>query len=442
MNKYWIFLAIVAVASSAAGWGINHRAYGRHEAKMGPLAYRGELVGKDLGQFFAQNAQTKNPKVELVDGGTFDFGTMAPSVTGEHSFTIRNAGDGDLTLRLGSTTCKCTLGTLEKGVLKPGEETSIKLEWTTKTNEKTFSQSAQILTNDPSNYAIDLRVSGRVVGDIEMIPETLTFGDVANGEPINVTAKVYSFIDKPISDLKMEFSSDDLNKLAEVTFEPFTPSEADGSSSNARQAFNVKIHVKPGLRQGSVSQNAIFSFIDPRPNPDGSDATDSKSGSGKSENRSYITATFTGKIVGTISMISNPRLTGDDGGNYIYDFGEVRADGPLNAKTFVVLKGKNRDNTNLEIESVTPEGILTATVGEKIQRESTTLFPVQFTLIPGAEKIQRLGRNADDYGKIRLIAKSTPSDTKSSETGSEEKDDAEGANVRFIIGVKFSMEPI
>ncbi|GAA5509994.1 DUF1573 domain-containing protein [Novipirellula caenicola] len=413
MNRFWVLLAIVAVAGSAAGWGINYAAYGHRDARMGEMVYGGDITGENIDDYYTQVAQTKNPQVDLPNGSTYDFGTMAPGTKGEHTFVIKNTGEGDLKLRLGATTCKCTLGTLDNDVLKPGEQTEVRLEWDVKTDAKTFGQSAQLLTNDPKHYAIDLKIQGRVVGDLEMVPDALTFGDVSADETVTLTAKVYSYMDPPIKDPTFKFSSDALNELSEITIEPFEPSEADGASSSALQGFDISIKINPGMKQGPVSQNAMFGFIQEQSD---SDATDE-------DERKFLVTPITGKIVGSLSMIPNPKLTGSEGGNYIYDFGEVPPEGPFTAKTFVVLKGQDRDNTTLSIESVEPEGIVEATFGEKLVRSSMTLYPLEIKLIPGPKAIQRLGRNQDDYGKIRIVSDNGKS------TG------------KLVVGVKFSMEP-
>ena len=71
-------------------------------------------------------------RVELLGEPTHDFGMMSPETEGEHVFVIKNVGEEDLTLRLGATTCKCTLGELDADRLKPGEQTEIKLSWKVK----------------------------------------------------------------------------------------------------------------------------------------------------------------------------------------------------------------------------------------------------------------------------------------------------------------------
>ncbi|TWU20991.1 hypothetical protein Pla52o_40230 [Novipirellula galeiformis] len=421
MSRFWVLLAFVAVAGSAAGWGINYTEFGHRPARMGEMIYGGEVTGQNISDFYAQAKQTKNPIVELPGGDTFDFGTMAPEEKGRHTFVIKNVGEGDLRLRLGATTCKCTLGTLDNDVLKTGEQTEVRMEWNVKTDQKTFGQSAQLLTNDPRHYAIDLKIEGRVVNELEMIPDALTFGNISSDQEATVTAKLYSYLDRPIENPTFTFSSDELNEFTDVKIEPFDLSEADGASSSAKQGFDIEITIKPGMKQGAVSQNATFSFTRPQSDSDSDDTTgDDKDGN---EERRSLVVPITGKVVGSITMIPNPKLTGSKGGSYIYDFGEVPPEGPFTAKTFVVLKGSDRDNRKLSIESVEPEGVIEASFGENLVRSSMTLCPLEIKLIPGPQRIQRLGRNKEDYARIQIVS-----------------DNGESVD-QLVIGVKFSMEP-
>ena len=52
-------------------------------------------------------------KLELVEPATYEFGTMSQLSAGKHTWEIKNVGDADLELRLGRTTCSCTVAKLK-----------------------------------------------------------------------------------------------------------------------------------------------------------------------------------------------------------------------------------------------------------------------------------------------------------------------------------------
>lgn len=394
MKKFWFCLLLAVLLGTATAWAINYKRYGHRVARFGPFTVNSE-VEKVLA---ARSQQIPDglARVEILGDPSHDFGMMAPNAEGEHVFVIKNIGEEDLTLRLGATTCKCTLGELDADRLKPGAETEIKLSWTVKSGETEFSQSAQVITNDPENVVINLAIVGKVITDAEVVPETWSFGDVATGEPFEVSGTIYSFLPNDIRPTKMSFSSDEMTALSEFEVEPFVPSrEADGIRSAARQGFRVTAKVKPGMRQGAVSQSFLFGFERLDENGEVIPPEDGEPGDSQ-----YIIVSTKGQIVGPLGMISTSKLKGSQGGGYVYDFGRLGKDDSHEANAFVVFKGSERDKTKLSIGQIVPEGVIRATLGEPKGRGSVLLYPLRIELIRGDQMIERLGSDKDDYGSV------------------------------------------
>ncbi len=113
------------------------------------------------------------PLVAVEPGTTHAFGSMAQKTIGSHVFKVRNTGKGDLSLKVGSTTCKCTVANLGKdgeATVKPGEATDIRLEWNTRDVNGHFVQTATIHTNDPLHEPLMLQIEGDVKPPILMFP--------------------------------------------------------------------------------------------------------------------------------------------------------------------------------------------------------------------------------------------------------------------------------
>src|SRR5688572_1042832 len=62
----------------------------------------------------------KVPRVQ-VEQPHFNFGQMERGREKSHRFLVRNVGEAPLTLRVGPTSCKCTLSEVQSGALAPGE---------------------------------------------------------------------------------------------------------------------------------------------------------------------------------------------------------------------------------------------------------------------------------------------------------------------------------
>ena len=78
----------------------------------------------------------------------YEFGSMAVNEEKKHTFKIRNTGEGPLQLEVGPSTCKCTVGSLSKKNVLPGEEVNVELTWKAKEVSQNFAQSATIWTSD------------------------------------------------------------------------------------------------------------------------------------------------------------------------------------------------------------------------------------------------------------------------------------------------------
>lgn len=389
---------VAAAIGSAGAWAVNYSRFGHRVARFGPFTMGNEVNAKNVMSVISKDVSVALGRVELPNGTKHNFGAMAPGEGGEHIFLIRNVGEGDLSLRIGASSCKCTLGSLKSDVLAPGEETEVKLEWsiTPGSHSSVFNQSAQVLTNDPGNVAITMAIGGKVIRDMEVVPNEWSFGEVAAGEPFEMEGRVYSYLDEKIAPSKMTFSDDYLNDYAEFSAEPFEPSaEEDPFYATAKQGFLLRVKLRGGIRQGAVSQNYMFGFV--RLDEEGNTIPPKE---GDLDENDYAIVPVTGRIVGALSMIAHSRINGKAGGGYVYDFGRLGEDADLIGKSFVVLKGAERENTTLRIGKVDPEGVIKATLGEPKGRGSMTLYPLEIEITRGEKPIARLGKNKDDYGNV------------------------------------------
>ena len=418
MFRYLLCIAVTIVVAVGAAWTMNQNAYGYRKAMFGPFDFEGSVTLDNLEEHvnLRSSDTVGSAVVEMLDDTDFDFGVMGPGEEGTKIFRVRNVGESNLTLRVGATTCKCTLGELEKSALGPGDETEITLTWKVKENSREFSQSAQIITNDPTSPAITLKIHGRVISDFEVVPEKWTFTDVATGESFEVSGEIYNYSGSAIEPGKLEFTSQDMTALAEFSVQRIPEDEIDELRKGAIEGFRVTAKVAAGMRQGAVSQNLLFGFhtidgdgrseTDIQENPGeenaaivaGKDEVDEDDAAEKPD--SIIPIATKGRIVGPLSMLESSKLRGRAGGGYQYSFGRIPKDGSLTATAFVVLKGKERENTTLTVGEVSPKGMVQASFGAPKVRGSMVLYPLTIQLTPGDNPVDRLGKNQDDYGKV------------------------------------------
>lgn len=127
----------------------------------------------------------------LVESADYNFGAMDSLQRGEHAFVIRNIGNAPLQLQDGGTTCKCTLTDLPAAPIPPGGEGRVTLNWLTTPASKFYSQTATVLTNDPRNRELLLRVFGTVRNRVVVEPASVVFPKVEPDK--SSTSEVFVF---------------------------------------------------------------------------------------------------------------------------------------------------------------------------------------------------------------------------------------------------------
>ncbi|KAA5539303.1 DUF1573 domain-containing protein [Roseiconus nitratireducens] len=408
MKKFWLLIPLAVVLGTSFAWAMNYVQYGHRKAYLGEITMDGTVHAGNVMEKLAEYQTDANAVAELLTEKTYDFGALEPGAKGKHEFIIKNSGKEPLRLEVGASTCKCTLGSLNKNVLAPGESTPITLEWTVGNDVKIFEQSAEIRTNDPIRPAIRLTVNGLVISDIEFQPKKVTFGEVLSGESFEFSTKMYSYFDDPIELVDAVFGSEEMTELAEFEFEPFDPSADDDVYQHAKQGFRITAKVKPGVRQGPIVTPMQVRFkktgeSDATNTPDPKDSTDATSESTAeivlADGETYVaSAECAGRIIGSLSMIESSKLKTTSGGSYVWTLGRLDEDDPLEYKAFVVLKGSQQDEVNLTIGEVYPDDVIQASIGKSVGRGNMKLFPIQLKLQAGQELVDLLGKSKDDFG--------------------------------------------
>ena len=93
---------------------------------------------------------------------TFDFGNITQKTSVTHEFQFTNAGKSNLILRKISSSCGCTAVSPKEKVIEPGQSSSIKATFSSGTRRGKQNKTITIITNDPKQSTVVLRVTGNV----------------------------------------------------------------------------------------------------------------------------------------------------------------------------------------------------------------------------------------------------------------------------------------
>jgi hypothetical protein len=317
------------------------------------------------------------PRVEVVEPH-FNFGRMERGREKSHDFLIRNTGDAPLTLRVGQTSCKCTLSKVESGAIAPGESTKVRLEWSAKSDQGPFRQTATIHTNDPRQPAVELTIDGEIVDATGVQPPDFGFDKVAVGETRTAEVYVMGMLQDELTISSAELSDADIRDKFDVKIEPVERDELPNET--ARDGAKVTLTVKPGLPIGRFDQYLTLT-------------TNLKEGE-------KLHIPVTGRVVGDISVHGTRGNWLEEQG--VLNLGAVQGATGEKARLNLVVRGEGAEEVKFDVGSVDPPE-LKVTFGEPTKLSATLVrIPMHVEIPPGTRPMVRLGTSQGEEGKIVL----------------------------------------
>jgi hypothetical protein len=315
------------------------------------------------------------PRAELPET-TYEFGNMERGAKMNHAFKIRNVGAQPLQMEVVSTTCKCTVGDLEKNELAPNEESDIRLEWTAKTSAGPFRHGATIKTNDPRRSRVELVVEGQVVESSSIVPPEMVFYNVPTGQSSEAHVYVMSNLQPEVNVLDFKFSDETMAPQFDVEITPADKSELP----NPQALSGVKVSAT--FRAGkTIGQRNCWLEL----------TTDVE----KSPEQSILVAVST---VGDISVYGPgwaPKLG-------LLNMGSVRSEQGKKVRLNLAVRGDLAQATELEVVSADPAE-LKVTLGERqIINDELVHIPLFVEIPPGMPPMVRTGEPASTDAQIIL----------------------------------------
>lgn len=412
--KVGLLLCLVgALGGAIIGMTLGYQAFATSRNDLGPFSTEQPMTRAEVIEYFQSDTTKGVPKVEIVGGTEFNFGVMRRYGKANHQFVVKNIGSGTLGLQVTGSTCKCTVGTLSKASLSPGESTTIDMEWTAQTNSRSFGQSATLRTTDPQNSELSLLVKGDVIDVVAADPAGWTVGDVASAEPIEVKTTLFNHGSEPIEITDIQWLDDDFRELSEISF---TKREVDPAiekvHESAIEAFDISVSVKPGSPQGPISKRLRIEYQTPG-------AVDEEE-----ELHPPLELQLAGEVVGSISIMGGPRLISGQMGGYRLNMTPTDVGKVTQEKVYLVFRGPKRDTATLRIGEIDPADALEAELGEPTVRGEMKVFPLTLKTKADAGEVMRNGLGSSKPGSIVI-----------------ESDDPEVATIRldvlFRIGNQF-----
>jgi len=325
-------------------------------------------------------AFANRPRVVFPDN-VYDFGVMNPGDKQSRNFTVRNEGDGDLIIALGTTTCKCTLAHLDKAVIPPGGSTEITLDWHTEEPQFRFRQAAVINTNDPRQPVFELAVEGSVRTKLATLPADVYFAEVPKNAARSTEVLLYS---QAFDKLEIRSIESTLGTVAAaLTDEKPT---GDGAPQESRYLRRLRItkaaDVKPGPFQGVVRIKYAGSFH------------------GGPEESGTIELPVGGDTVGDLSLHGRSVV------GTLLNLGTIAQSEGTKQRAYIHVRGDST-GVKFEVDRVTPD-FLKVELGKAEKLSPTmTRYPVEVSVPPGAPQVNLPSANS---GAGEVVLKTTHAD--------------------------------
>ncbi len=262
MNKPLLIVGLMLALGAAVIGGVV--VLGSHAPKDVHLSTDGLKVPSKFPAQKQNSAETTVDRPAVSESGpwpklafdetNFAFGRMAIKAENSHAFVIRNEGDADLLMKTGKATCKCTTFSVEKDVLKPGEETKLVINWHGGPSpDRAFSHGGPLYTNDPKNKEVMFTVKGAIEMPVEMLPQIWSMGNVSLDKAGTLNAAVASKLHDQFEVESVECAS----KYVSVTAHPMTIEEKakDHYVSGFRLEVVLAADAPPGKIDESVKIN-------------------------------------------------------------------------------------------------------------------------------------------------------------------------------------------
>lgn len=310
----------------------------------------------------------------VVDEATFDLGVLIPGDHRKHAFVVRNTGAADLLLKLGSTTCKCTMARFDEIRIAPGRSDVVELEWRAEYPQFHFRQGAIINTNDPLLPQFELVGEGSVRVKLGTIPEFAHLADVPRNTSRSLSVLLYSQAFADVEILGVESSSDSISaEITAVTSHVAPPQES-------RFLRDLTIHLQPQAKAGRIDGNVRVRYV--------ARASDGGDESGVCE----LPVSF--DVVGDVT------LHGRDVVGNVLSFGTVSQSTGATKQVYLHLRGgRELDDVQLTVRRKYPE-VLNVDIGES-RRLTPSILRVPITVeIPRGAPMQAF--TEESLGAVEL----------------------------------------
>lgn len=316
----------------------------------------------------------------VVNGDRYNFGVIDRNTKHSHVFQIKNEGRGPLKVKVGHTTCKCTVAALKNDSIAPGETADVNMEWEAKGYQDPFTQTAEITTSDIDNPVIRLTITGRVTQAVRPEPHEVLLASVSSSEDLKRTIRLYGYVpDKKLEVLSHAFENPDKIEHYELAIAPLSPDQLP-TNRDITSGAELTLTVKSGLPTGPIYQTLRLTT---NLSPDA------------------VEIPINGSVASDFSLVHISGAKGFHADKNLITLGKLKPGQGAKVQLFLLVKGAHRAETQVSLGTVEPQNTLQVKLGEPAKLNDTVVkYPVEVVVPATAPGISRLGGEQGEFGTI------------------------------------------
>ncbi|MFH1026731.1 MAG: DUF1573 domain-containing protein, partial [Pseudomonadota bacterium] len=185
-------------------------------------------------------AVTHAPKL-VCDQMAYDFGTMDNNQDVVHTFVLRNAGDLSLEIKQVRSSCGCTVASLSRNIIPPGEQAEVTAKLSLRGRQGPQHKSITVECNDPQQPVVTLYLEGTAISELQIQPPQIFLGRITSGVCQTGAVDITSQTASAVTIKKVSTDSTFLNVSQEAV--------TDG------KAYRILVSTKPPLPLGTFRNN-------------------------------------------------------------------------------------------------------------------------------------------------------------------------------------------
>lgn len=122
------------------------------------------------------------PKIEILQGTKFDFGTIYRGQKVERTLVVKNNGDKQLDIARVDVSCGCTGTTMTNEHIPPGESAELLIKFNSSNFQGQIHKTVSIVSNDQNVPTTMVEFTGNVIQEITVSPAQFWFKDAEVGK--------------------------------------------------------------------------------------------------------------------------------------------------------------------------------------------------------------------------------------------------------------------